>query len=125
MRARKSQKGFTLIDMTVVFVVTSVVAATAIPSYIGMKDDAKRSASRSIAGALASASANNFLLRGKGLGVAITNCADAANLMLGGAMTGYTIQPKAVAPSTLELCTLDHQVPGAATAANFAVYGVL
>jgi len=125
MRTRRNQRGFTMIDMTVVFVVTSVVAATAIPSYIGMKDDAKRSAARNIAGVLASSSANNFILRTKGLGVALTNCADAANLMLPGAMHGYTIQSKAVAPGTMELCSVNHEVPGGGTAATFVAYGVL
>jgi prepilin-type N-terminal cleavage/methylation domain-containing protein len=55
MLKRRGQKGFTLIEIIAVLVILGILAAVAIPKYIGMQEDAKNAAG---AGALGAAAGN-------------------------------------------------------------------
>ena len=51
----KSKKGFTLIELIIVIVILGILAAIAIPKFVGFSSEAKKSAINGIAGSLKSA----------------------------------------------------------------------
>ena len=125
MRSRTKQAGFSAVELGVVAAIVSILATVAIPNYLGVQEDSKRAAVSGAAGALASASTANYVIRsGKGLGSAIADCTDVGHLMLAVSMSDFTIAPKRLAPGELGTCTVDHVAPGASTAVTFLAYGI-
>ncbi|QUM78271.1 type II secretion system protein [Moritella sp. 24] len=53
----KKQNGFTLIELVIVIIVLGILAATAVPKFINLQDDAKESAIAGLDAAVQSASA--------------------------------------------------------------------
>ncbi|QUM87511.1 prepilin-type N-terminal cleavage/methylation domain-containing protein [Moritella sp. 36] len=51
----KKQNGFTLIELVIVIIVLGILAATAVPKFINLQDDAKVSAMKGVESALHSA----------------------------------------------------------------------
>ncbi|MGC3835883.1 type II secretion system protein [Moritella viscosa] len=51
----KKQNGFTLIELVIVIIVLGILAATAVPKFINLQDDAKESALKGAEAALHSA----------------------------------------------------------------------
>ncbi len=51
----KKNNGFTLIELVIVIIVLGILAATAVPKFINLQDDAKESALKGLSGALNSA----------------------------------------------------------------------
>lgn len=104
----KHQSGFTLVELVMVIVLISVLAAVGLPKYIDMKGDAQQNAVNSVAGALGVASATNQAARtaNGSHGVPIANCTDVANAMNGGLPDGYDITPNGVTAGSTANCTL-------------------
>lgn len=126
MRARR-HRGFTLIELLIVAVIVLILAATAIPKFMELQNDAKRSASASVASALASSSMANYVLRSGQANVptiAIANCLDLAALLAPGSMTGFEITPQSIAPNSQATCSIDHAGSAGGTAAQFTGHGV-
>ncbi len=64
-KPRNNEKGFTLIELIIVIVILGIIAGVAIPRFVGLSDDARKSAARGVAGAMSgtiAAKHANFLL---------------------------------------------------------------
>ncbi len=119
----RQMKGFTLIELVIVIAILGILAAVAIPKLFNITGDAQTAATAGVAGALASASAENYAVRSEKAtnGQAVSNCTDVGSLLQGGLPTGYTVTSAAVAAGATATCTLTG--PGSVTT-TFSAIGI-
>lgn len=112
---KRHQAGFTMIELIVVIVILGVLAATALPKFIDVQENAEASSLSGVAGSLASAMSVNYggcLVVGHtptaGKCVVVNDCDDADDLLQGGVLpTGYTVASAAIgANGTTVSCTV-------------------
>lgn len=120
-------KGFTIVELIIVLIVVITVITIAVPKYMKLTIDARRSAVISIAGALSASNAMNYSIRmtNPKHGIPIRNCDSLATLLAGGLPASYVITPAIVAPGRSVVCTLtDLPKSGQKMISSFYAFGI-
>ncbi len=121
---KRTQAGFTMIELIVVIVILGVLAAVAMPKFVDVSSDAQDAALKGVAGAATSAMNVNYGGRkvNSTYGAAIANCTDVANIMQGGVPNGYVVTSAAIGNNATATCVVTQTKTS--NTANFTGLGI-
>lgn len=104
------ERGLSIVEIVMVLVALTILASTAIPSFVDNQSPATAVDVEGIASSLGSASAINYAVRSltSGNGRAVANCQDVARTLEGTLPWGFTIADTPIAPGVKQKCTVTH-----------------
>lgn len=122
---KRTQQGFTLIELVMVIVILGVLAAVAVPKFVDLSSDARSAAVQGVAGGISSASSVNYAARSvnsaNGTSTVTTCDVAAARILEGGLPSGYTVANTSITAGASVTCLVTG--PNSVTA-NSTIIGI-
>jgi MSHA pilin protein MshA len=119
--------GFTLIELVITLSIVAILAATALPKFVNLQNDARTASAASVAGAISSGSAVNYAARLSNTTNGVTTANTCTSAALATILTGGVLPADMVITGTASAaptfggtgtCTVSHSAGGTSSTAT-------